>query len=221
AVHCHVPPRVAHPLPRACVTGSDWGAWSPSIRTPRAMSLSLRDQLLQAGLLDPKKAKEQARDQRNQRREQGNSKKPPGPDPRELAQQKAAAEKAARDAELNRKQQEKLEQKARRAEVRQLVEQHRVTKLADSDELYNFIDGSRIRRLPVDRAMREKLVAGTWVIVRCAGRYEIVPADIAARIVGRDPHAALQPAPTVATTEASDGEEDPYKDFKVPDDLMW
>lgn len=183
------------------------------------MSLSLRDQLLQAGLLDPKKAKEQSREQRSQRRE-NNNKKPSGPDPRELAQQKAAAEKAARDAELNRKQQEKLEQKARRAEVRQLVQQHRVAKLADSDELYNFIDGSRIRRLPVDRPMREKLVAGSLVIVRCDGRYEIVPAEIAGRIVERDPHAALKPPPAGAAPEAA-AEDDPYKDYKVPDDLMW
>jgi uncharacterized protein YaiL (DUF2058 family) len=140
-----------------------------------------------------------------------------------VAQQKAAAEKAARDAELNRKQQEKLAQKARRAEARQLVEQHRVAKLADSEELYNFLDGSRIRRLPVDRPMREKLVAGSLVIVRCAGRYEIVPVEIAARIVERDPHAALQAPPAGATPESSEasGEDDPYKDYKVPDDLMW
>jgi uncharacterized protein YaiL (DUF2058 family) len=186
------------------------------------MSLSLRDQLLQAGLLDPKKAKEQTREQRKDRREH-NNKKPTGPDPRALAAQKAAAEKAARDAELNRKQQEKLEQKARRAEVRQLVEQHRVAKLADSDELYNFIDGSRIRRLPVDRPMREKLVAGSLVIVRCAGRYEIVPAEIGARIVERDPHAGLQAPPAGVSPEASTeaAEDDPYKDYKVPDDLMW
>ena len=185
------------------------------------MSLSLRDQLLQAGLLDPNKAKQQTREQRKDRREH-NNKKPPGPDPRELAQQKAAADKAARDAELNRKQQEKLAQKARKAEVRQLVEQHRVAKLADSDELYNFLDGSRIRRLPVDRPMREKLVAGTLVIVRCNGRYEIVPADIAARIVERDPHAALQAAPAGASSDAAaPAEDDPYKDYKVPDDLMW
>lgn len=186
------------------------------------MSLSLRDQLLQAGLLDPKKAQQATREQRHQRREQG--KKPPTPDPRVLAQQKAAADKAVRDAELNRKQQEKLEQKARRAQVRQLIEQHRVPKLADGEELYNFVDGKRIRRIPVDRAMREKLVAGTWVLVRCDGRYEIVPADIGQRIRERDPHAAVTPAAGGSTGEAVAGgsdEEDPYRDYKVPDDLMW
>jgi uncharacterized protein len=183
------------------------------------MSLSLRDQLLQAGLLDPKKAQQQpTREQRHQRREQ--SKKPPQPDPRVLAQQKAAEEKAARDAELNRKQQDKLEQKARRAAVKQLVDQHRVARPADSEELYNFIDGKRIRRIPVDRALREKLVAGTLVIVRCDGRYELVPADIGERIAERDPHARVA-APDAGAASAEENPDDPYKDFKVPDDLMW
>lgn len=189
------------------------------------MSLSLRDQLLQAGLLDPKKAQQQqqqTREQRHQRREQ-TKKAPSAPDPRVVAQQKAAAEKAARDAELNRKQQDKQEQKARRAQVKQLIEQHRVPKITESEELYNFVDGKRIRRLPVDRPMREKLIAGTWVIVRCDGRYEIVPSDIAARIVERDPHAGLRPpeAAAVAAGAPASDEEDPYRDHKVPDDLMW
>lgn len=184
------------------------------------MSLSLRDQLLQAGLLDPKKAQAEQRQQRQQRREH-NNKKPTQPDPRALAQQKALEEKAARDAEANRKQQEKLEQKARRAQVKQLVEQHRVPRPADGDELYNFLDGKRIRRIPADRPLREKLVAGTLVIVRCEGRYDIVPADIAQRIGERDPHALL-PAPTpAAQADAAPDADDPYKDYKVPDDLMW
>lgn len=187
------------------------------------MSLSLRDQLLQAGLLDPKKAQQQqqlTREQRHQRREQG-KKAPSGPDPRVVAQQKAAAEKAARDAELNRKLLDKQEQKARRAQVKQLIEQHRVPKIVESDELYNFVDNKRVRRLPVDRPMREKLIAGTLVIVRCDGRYEIVPADIAARIVERDPHAGLKVTPESSGSSAPADEDDPYRDHKVPDDLMW
>lgn len=185
------------------------------------MSLSLRDQLLQAGLLDPKKAQAQQREQRQQRKEQG--RKPAPPDPRALAAQKAAEDKAARDAEANRKQQEKLEQKARRAQVKQLIEQHRVPRPADGDELYNFQDGKRIRRIPADRALREKLIAGSLVIVRCDGRYDIVPADIAERIRERDPHAMLPAAPAgeAVGSAAAEDPDDPYKDYKVPDDLMW
>ena len=184
------------------------------------MSLSLRDQLLQAGLLDPKKAEskpQQTREQRHQRREQS-KKAPSAPDPRVVAQQKAAAEKAARDAELNRKQQEKHDQKARRAQVKQLIEQNKLPRVTDSEELYHFIDGKKIRRIAVDRAMREKLVSGVWVLTRCDGRYEIVPAEAALRIAERDPHAVIKHQ---ATEPAVVDENDPYKDFAVPDDLMW
>lgn len=181
------------------------------------MSLSLRDQLLAAGLIDPKKAKQAGKEQHHQRREQ--AKRPPAaPDPRVVAEQKAREAKLARDAELNRQQQDRQEQKARRAAVKQLVEQHRVPKVVDSEELYNFLDGTRIRRIPVDRPLREKLVKGQLVIVRCDGRYEIVPADIGQRIGERDPHALVRQQ---AQTKSEPAPDDPYKDYVVPDDLMW
>ncbi|MGQ0699740.1 MAG: DUF2058 domain-containing protein [Panacagrimonas sp.] len=178
------------------------------------MSLSLRDQLLQAGLIDPNKAKQAKKEHHEKRREQ--AKAPAAPDPRVLAQQRAAEAKAARDAELNRALLEKQDQKARRAQIKQLVEQHRVPKV-DSEELYNFIDGKKIRRIPADRAMRDKLIAGVLGIVRSEGRYEIVPAAIAERIAERDPHALV----SLGTEAPKPDENDPYKDFVVPDDLTW
>lgn len=179
------------------------------------MSLSLRDQLLQAGLIDPKKAKQAARAQHQQRQQQ--ARRPEGePDPREQAAARAAAEKAQRDAELNRQRQDKQQQVARRAEIRQLVEQHRVPRV-DSEQLYNFVDGRKVRRIPVDAAQRQQLVAGRLGIVRHQGRYELVPAAIAERIGSRDPHVLV----SLAGTEAAPDENDPYKDFVVPDDLTW
>ncbi len=181
------------------------------------MGLSLREQLLNAGLIDEKKLKEAKQVQHHQRRDQ--AKRPPGAvDPRAEAAKKAAAEKAARDAELNRQKEEQAAKKARKAEVKQLVAQHKLAKV-DSEELYNFIDGKRIRRLPVDKTLREKLIAGSVMIVRNEGRYEFVPADVAARIAERDVHAVVpntkaEPAPEPAA-------DDPYKDYVVPDDLMW
>lgn len=180
------------------------------------MSLSLRDQLLQAGLLDPKKAKQAGKEQHQQRREQ--TKRPPEAiDPKVLAQRQAAEAKAARDLELNRQLQEKAEQKARRAQIKQLVEQNRVARPADAEELYNFVDGKKIRRLAVDRPLRDKLVGGQLAIVRCEGRYELVPAETALRVRERDPHALVS---LNDTPQAAD-ENDPYKDHIVPDDLMW
>lgn len=179
------------------------------------MSLSLRDQLLQAGLIDPKKAKQAGKVHHQRKVEQ--AKRPANAvDPQAEAARAAAQAKAARDAELNRQLVEKQQQQARRAEIRQLVEQHRVARV-ESDELYNFVDGKKIRRLPVDKAQREKLVAGTLGIVRNKGRYEIVPADVAQRIRERDAHALV----SLNTAPPPVDENDPYKDYVVPDDLTW
>jgi len=181
------------------------------------MGLSLRDQLLQAGLISEKQAKQAKRQQHDHKTQQAPGKSAE-PSPQQLAAQKAAEEKRLRDQELNRQREAKAEQKARRAQVKQLVDQHRVPKV-ESEQLYNFIDGKRIRRLPVSPEQRALLIAGTLAIVRCDGRYEFVPAEIAERIRERDPHAVVSTGPQAS--DATPAEDDPYKDFVVPDDLMW
>jgi uncharacterized protein YaiL (DUF2058 family) len=183
------------------------------------MSLSLRDQLLQAGLINEKQAKAAAKQPHHQRVDRA-PKKPVVVDPAKIAAEKAAAAKAVRDAELNKIQRDKAEAKARRAQVKQLIEQNKLPKV-ESELLYNFIDGKegkRIRRIPVTPQVRDQLSAGTLAIVRCDGRYEVVPAAIAERIKERDPHAVIPPRVEEAAKPAED---DPYKDFVVPDDLMW
>ena len=51
-----------------------------------------------------------------------------------------------------------------------------------------------------------------------AGQYELVPAAAGERIRARVPEAIV-----VWNTPAADApaEDDPYKDFPIPDDLMW
>jgi len=181
------------------------------------MSLSLRDQLLKAGLVTEKQAQQAERQQARQQYQQPRSKKQPaGPTPQQIAAQKAQAEKTARDAELNRRKQEKVERKARFAQIRQLVEQHQVPRV-ESDDFYNFVDGTRIRRVPVNPELRARLIRGELAIVRNEGRYAFVPAAIAADVRARVERAVIhhnQP-------KSDDAGDDPYKDYVVPDDLMW
>jgi uncharacterized protein len=139
---------------------------------------------------------------------------------------KALAAKNARDQELNRRQQEKAAAKARRAEVKQLIEQHRLPPVM-SEEYFNFADGNRLARLAVTPALREQLIKGAVVIVRYEGHYAVVPESAVARIRERDEHAIVthEPSPTAApataTATAGADQDDPYKDFVVPDDLVW
>ncbi|MFI4867487.1 MAG: DUF2058 domain-containing protein [Steroidobacterales bacterium] len=182
------------------------------------MSMSLRDQLLQAGLVNEKQAKEVERQQQQQL--QGRQRLPKQqrsrPSEQELATRKAQQAKTARDAQLNRQQQDKVERRARLAQVRQLIEQHRLPK-PDSEQFYNFVDGNKIRRIAADAAMRERLARGEIAIVRYDAGYEWVPAATAARIRERDQRAVVADASATPNTHADDA----YQAFTVPDDLMW
>jgi len=187
------------------------------------MSMSLRDQLIAAGLGTKKQAK-----QANQPKRPPSRHQPPAPvSPEKLAANKAQAAKTARDQELNRRQQEKAAAKARRAEVKQLIEQHRLPPV-ESGEHFNFADGNRLARLAVTPAMRDQLIKGTIVIVRYEGHYAAVPQDAAARIRERDEFAVVTQGPQSAVSKGepvskapAPDQDDPYKDFVVPDDLVW
>ena len=177
------------------------------------MSDSLRDQLLKAGLVTKKQAAQSERAQHQFRGGKGR-KAPPGS---AQVDDPAQAAKNARDRELNREQQARIAARARRAELRQIIQQHRVAK-PETDEYFNFVDDGKVRRIPVDASLRARLVAGTLVVARCDGRYDLVPAEAAALLRERDPAAVIAldspPAPAAPA-------DDPYREFAVPDDLTW
>jgi uncharacterized protein len=175
------------------------------------MSDSLRDQLLKAGLV----TKTQVKQSKQEQRRQPQGKRVPAREP-DYERLRAEAEKAERDRELNRKQQEKAERKARMAQIKQLIEQNRLPKV-ESDDYYNFIDENEIKRIAVNAEMREQIIQGSLAIVRYAGHYAVVPEAIAARIRERHEPAVIKRT----ASEARPDENDPYKDYVVPDDLMW
>jgi uncharacterized protein YaiL (DUF2058 family) len=182
------------------------------------MSMSLREQLLAAGLGTKKQAKQAEHEQRQyvQRKQEQRQQAKRNPEPAApSAAQVAQAAKAARDKELNRKRQEQVELRAREAEIKQLIEQHRLPRI-ESDEYYNFVHGKKIRRVAVDAQRREQIIAGTVFVVRYHGQTAVLPAEIAAKIRERDARAVV-----THTVDTPAAEDDPYKDFVVPDDLTW
>jgi uncharacterized protein YaiL (DUF2058 family) len=174
------------------------------------MSMSLREQLLAAGLGTKKQAKQAEHEQRRQARNKA------AEEERKLAAQRAQAAKAARDKEINRQRELQAQQRERHAQIKQLIEQHRLPKL-ETDEYYNFIDRKKVRRVSVDAERLAQIISGQVVIVRCEGKYDVVPAEIAERIKERDERAVI----TYQAEESQPAEDDPYKDFVVPDDLRW
>ena len=181
--------------------------------------MSLREQLLKAGLVNEQQAREAERQlQRQQQdRQQQPKRQRDQPTERDRAAQQRVAAKAARDQELNRLQRDQAERKERQAQARQLIEQNCLPKI-DSEDYFNFVDGRRVRRIAVDAVRRERLNSGELVIVRCGARCELVTAEVAERVGERDARAVIAHAAPAAAAEPSD---DAYRDFAVPDDLMW
>jgi hypothetical protein len=179
------------------------------------MANSLGDQFLKAGLVSKdqlKKAKKSKSKQQHQKIKQ----KTEVVDEAAVAARQAAAEKAARDRELNRLQREEVERKAVQAQVRQLIEANRLPQ-DDGEVGYNFQDGAVIRKIFVSAEVRDKLARGLLAIARLDGRYEVIPSDVAGKILLRDETCIVG---SVAS-QPENGQDDAYADYQVPDDLMW
>ena len=102
------------------------------------MSMSLREQLLAAGLVSKKQA-EQAERQQKQKHHQHAKGKPSQADEARRAAQQAQAAKAARDQELNLKRQQEAEQKARAAQIRQLIDENRSVAIYARDLFFEHV----------------------------------------------------------------------------------
>jgi uncharacterized protein YaiL (DUF2058 family) len=174
--------------------------------------MSLQDQLLKAGLADARKARKAEHEKRRDARD------PAAGSSRQLAQQ-ALAEKAERDRALNQALEQQKAAKALAAQVRQLAEAHRIAR-TDGEVAYQFTDHRKIRKLYVTAAQQAQLARGQIAIVRLDAAYELVPAVVAEKIRTRDAGAVV--VLNVRTPgDANAAEDDPYADYKIPDDLMW
>lgn len=175
------------------------------------MADSLKAQLMKAGLADAKKAKKIEHEKRLAAKGQANE-----ADAKQLAQQ-AQQEKLERDRELNRQQTEEKARKALTAQIKQLIEAHRLDR-AKGDTPYNFVDDKKVKKLYVTAPLQQQLVNGQIAIVRLEAGYELVPAVVAERIKTRDAAVVV-----LLNDKPSDqpAEDDPYKDYQIPDDLMW
>ena len=179
------------------------------------MSLSLRDQLLKAGLVNQKQVSQTNKAEKKQKRMEHKGQVEVDDSQQRIAKE-AMAEKAKRDQELNRQQQEKAEQKARAAQIKQLIETSRLPKI-NTEDYYNFVDDKKVKRIAVNALMRSKLSSGSLAIVAHGGGYEVIPREAALKIQERDPRRVLL---LNTQTEAPDAD-DPYAAYQVPDDLMW
>jgi len=177
------------------------------------MSMSLRDQLLKAGLVSQKQVKDA--DRRQLRQTQQLSKHRGGIVSSSEPASPGSAAKNARDHALNRQQQEKGKRKELRAQIKQLIDQNCLPR-PEGEDFYNFVDGMQIRRIAVNAEIRSRLGRAEIALVRHEGRYYLVPAAASVRISERDPTAVVP----LDMKESSQPDE-AYPGFEVPDDLIW
>ncbi|KAF0806948.1 hypothetical protein A167_03072 [Alcanivorax sp. S71-1-4] len=175
---------------------------------------SLKDQLLKAGLVDKKRARQadHQKRQENKRREQGESVEDAAA---RVRQQQA--EQAERSRQLNQQREDEARQRALVAQVRQLVSEHRVDR-AKGDAPYQFTDQKKIQKIYVLAPMVDQLARGQLAVVRLENGYEVVPAVVAQKIQARLPEAVVVLHSRDTSVAAED---DPYADYPIPDDLMW
>ena len=181
------------------------------------MSNSLRDQLLQQGLADPKKARQADKDKREQRKK-GKAKGGKAPTDPEAQQRqediaRARRDKAERDRALNRQREERNKQRSVTAQIEDLLREHAVS-IRDGSIPYHFTKDGKIRRLEVTRDQQAKLSTGALAIVEHRGRFHVVPAETVARLLERD-------ADLFVSQVTDTGDDDPEEEFPVPDDLEW
>lgn len=182
---------------------------------------SLQDQLLNAGMVDKKKAKEIEKDKRKQAKQA--KQKPKGyKAPNEIREQaqRTLDEKASRAKETNRVREEAAQLKAIAAQIKQLIEVNKIAR--DGEIAFQFVDGKKIKKFYISELLQNQLGKGQIAIVKLAEQYELVPAAVAEKIQQRDQSIILLLNDNNhADNDIDDAEEDPYADFVVPDDLMW
>lgn len=177
--------------------------------------VSLQEQLMKAGLVDKKKVNKAKQDKSKQWKEELRTGEKAADQAREavLEQQRKQAERAR---ELNAQRDAAASQKAIMAQVVQMVQQHRQSK-GKGDVPYNFTFGSKIERIHVSAAVQQHLVNGRLVIVVLDEVAELVPRVVAEKIAERAPQVVV----TVKKAASEPVEDDPYADYKIPDDFTW
>lgn len=176
---------------------------------------SLQDQFLKAGLVDKKKVKQANQEKSKQKKEERRT-GTQSVDEGRLAALEAQRRNAERSRELNAQRDAAATQKAIMAQIVQMVQQSRQSKGA-GDIPYNFTHDNKIKRLYVSAKVQADLMAGRLVIVCLNGATELVPKVIADKIAERDASLVVRVNKISADIDA----DDPYADFKIPDDLMW
>jgi len=175
----------------------------------------LQEQLLKAGLVNKTKAAQVVREQTKQRK----GKTPAPPSTEQVDAQRLQLEKAERDRALAAERNAQVRANEAHAQVRQIVEAHKVKR--EGEIAYRFTDGDAIKDVLVNEALRAQLASGTLVIVRHDQGYELLPRVAADKVYARDAAMIVLDHGRGEASSGNSEDDEYYKQFQVPDDLIW
>ncbi len=175
--------------------------------------LTLQEQMLKAGLVSSKKMEKVQRTAKKSRVQAREA--------REAVEENKKALQE-RDKQLSEQQKQAVQSKEYKAQIRQLIEMNRIPR-TEGPVSFNFTDNNLIKNLSVDKNIHAQLTHGRLAIARLVtddnrSEYAIIPAVVADKIAQRDADYIVLNSPVA---EQEEDEDDPYADFKIPDDLMW
>ena len=185
-----------------------------SVSDTQMTKLTLQEQMLKAGLVSSKKA---AKVQRTAKKSRVQAR-----EAREAVEENKKAQ-IERDKLLSEQQKQAVLAKEFKAQLKKLIEMNRIT-VARGNITFNFTDGNLIKKIEVDKQTQAQLINGRLAIARlvinASGdcEYAIIPAVVADKIAQRDADSIVLNS---ALSQEEQDEDDPYADFKIPDDLMW
>ncbi len=175
----------------------------------------LQDQLLKAGLVKKAKVNQVVREQTRQR--EGKAPAAPGADQVDI--QRLQAERAEPDRKLSAERNAQARANELRAQAHQIVEAHKIKR--EGEIAYRFSDGNSIKSVLVNEALRAQLAHGSLVIVRHEQGYELLPRVAADKIKERDATLIVLDHQHSETDGTSNEDDAYYRQFQVPDDLIW
>ncbi len=189
------------------------------------MSDDLRSQLLQTGLVDEKQVRQAKAHKHKAKKGNQKKKKERAQAPEPGLADARKAEQAERSRQKNLEKQQKAERRARLAQIRELVAGNLWPVPGGEGAVdYHFQYAGQVRHLPVTDETRKRLVDGRAALAALEFRpekgFRVIPREIADRIRERDPEWPVV-IPSETDADASPDPDDPYKDYVVPDDLMW
>lgn len=181
------------------------------------MANSLQDQLIKAGVAKPKQARKARKEKaRNKKAARARGDRPE--EERDLQQQvsSARAEQRERDKRLAAEHNAERRQRELDNTVSQIVNRHRIR--IDKEEVtYRYTMANKVYTLHVSEAQRRDLAAGRLAIAWHQNRGHLLPRAEAERLMDKVPDRVW----LVTQGDEHDDPDDPYAEFKVPDDLMW